>query len=236
MAATEYKLTVQSTKWLTPTVFEITFEPDLPLTFKPGQFVSIVIPGAGPNGRDLRRAYSIASAPIVRPIELCIKLVEDGPGTNYLKGLKVGETFKGFAPYGDFVYKKNISKNVCFISTGTGIAPFRSMILSQEYKDFPPKSAYCWFGVRREDELLYENELAHDPKVHWLAAVSQPTEKWQGYRGRITDYIRSLGSDFPWLETEYYLCGNGSMIAEVKTFLTEKGVTKENIHQEVYYK
>jgi len=52
----------------------------------------------------------------------------------------------------------------------------------------------------------------------------------------VTDYLRSLGSDYPWTETDYYLCGAGAMIDEVKAILTEKGVPKDAIHVEVYYK
>ena len=128
----EYRCVVKSRRELTPTVFELTFETELPMEFKGGQFVSVVVPGAGPGGRDLRRAYSIASAPHVRPIELCVKLVEKGPGSNYLAGLKPGDSFRGFAPYGDFVFESTPGRHACFIATGTGIAPFRSMLLAPE--------------------------------------------------------------------------------------------------------
>jgi ferredoxin-NADP reductase len=62
------------------------------------------------------------------------------------------------------------------------------------------------------------------------------TSTYPGFRGRVTDWFRAQGDEFPWLETEYYLCGGGSMIDEVKQILAAKGVFKESIHQEVYYK
>jgi ferredoxin-NADP reductase len=198
--------------------------------------VSIVVPGAGPGGRGLRRAYSIASAPESKPIELCVKLVEKGPGTNYLFKLRAGDTFKGYAPYGDFVYEPKPASHVCFISTGTGIAPFRSMILSKHFIDNPPLSTTLLLGVRDESEVLYDDQMSAIPKLKWVAAVSRPsTENWKGFRGRVTDYLRQL-EDYPWTTTEYYLCGGGAMIDEVKKILTERGVSKESIHQEVYYK
>src|SRR3954452_11905707 len=98
MKAIEYLCTVKSFRMLTPTVFETTFETDQPLQFKAGQFASVIIPGAGPKGRDLRRAYSIASAPELKPIELCVKIVEEGPGTQYLYKLRPGDKFKVVAP------------------------------------------------------------------------------------------------------------------------------------------
>lgn len=235
MAATEFLCQVKSNRMLTPTVFELTFETDKPFAFEAGQFISIIIPGAGPKGRDLRRAYSIASAPEARPVELCVKLVEEGPGTNYLYKLKTGDTCKGFAPYGDFTYEPKAGRHAVFIATGTGIAPFRAMVLSDPYKKTPPASAICLLGVRTEDELLYTEEFAGLNGVKWVPTVSQPKGEWKGFKGRVTDYLRGLGEDFPWRETEYYLCGNGAMIKEVQALLAEKGVTKDSIHQEKYY-
>ena len=236
MPALEYICTVEGVRMITPTVFELAFGINHPLDFKAGQFISIVVPGAGPGGRDLRRAYSIASPPQKRPVELCVKLVDGGPGTNYLYSLKPGATFKGFAPYGDFVYKTQPARRACFISTGTGIAPFRAMVLSPSYQAAPPKAAYSIFGVREKAELLYADELTGRKDLDWVAALSQPAPPdWAGFRGRVTDYLRKLPADFPWHETDFYLCGNGQMIAEAKTILTEKGVGKEAIHQEKYY-
>src|SRR6185437_7679718 len=134
MPAKEYHCEVTGFRELTPTVFEVRFQPQEPIEFKAGQFVSIVIPGAGPKGRDLRRAYSIASQPDARPIELCVKYVEAGPGTTYLAKLRPGDVFRAWAPYGDFVYRHHPDRHVCFISTGTGIAPFRAMVFSPEFK------------------------------------------------------------------------------------------------------
>lgn len=222
---------------LTPTVFELTFDTDQPFEFKAGQFVSVIIPGAGPNGRDLRRAYSIASAPEVRPVELCVKLVEEGPGTNFLYVLRPGDTFKAFAPYGDFTFESKAERHACFIATGTGIAPFRSMVFSKEFKANPPRSAVCMMGVHDESELVYMEEFGNETGVKWVPAVSKPkTTTYTGFRGRVTDYLRSLGDDYPWLETDFYLCGNGAMIDETKAILTARGVQKDSIHQEVYYK
>lgn len=235
MAASEYNCLVKYNRMISPTVFELGFETDKPFDFDGGQFISVIIPGAGPNGRDLRRAYSIASAPEKRPIELCIKLVEGGPGTNYLYKLKEGDRFRGYAPYGDFVYEAKCGRHALFIATGTGVAPFRSMLLSEKFRANLPASAICLMGVRTEDEVVYDAEMGRVANVKWIPAVSRPNGTWQGFTGRVTEYLRTLGADFPWTETEYYICGNGAMITEVKAILTEKGVAKECIHQEKYY-
>ena len=245
-AVTQYLCTVTEHRMITPSVYELAFEgvpipsadpakpsPTEPFHFRAGQYISIVIPGAGPNGRDLRRAYSIASHPEARPVELCVKIVDNGPGSNYLNKLKKGDTFRGYAPYGDFTYETSSEKHVCFIATGTGIAPFKSMMLSAEYLANPPKSATCLLGVREDEEVLYEKEIA--PHGKWVACVSQ-AKTWAGFRGRVTDYLKMIGDEFPWKETEYYLCGASQMIDEVRVILTERGVEKDAIHREIYFK
>ncbi len=236
MKAAELQCKVKSFRMLTPTVFELTFDTTPVLDFIAGQFVSVIIPGAGPEGRDLRRAYSIASKPGLTSIELCIKLVEGGPGTQYLYKLRPGDSFRVVAPYGDFVYKTNTGKHACFIATGTGISPFRSMLMSEHFKANSPASATCMLGVRTEDELLYSECFDALDHVKFIRAVSQPSPSWKGFSGRVTHYLKGLANDFPWLNTDYYLCGHGGMISEVKEFLAEKGVVKESIHQEIYYK
>ncbi|MGE0616246.1 MAG: ferredoxin--NADP reductase [Bacteriovoracia bacterium] len=236
MAAQERKCTVESVDMITPTTFELKFKVEPDCDFIPGQFISIIIPGAGPNGRDLRRAYSIASTPEERPFKLCIRLVENGPGTNYLHRLKPGETFRGFAPYGDFVYKPKADRHICFISTGTGVAPFRSMAFSKLYQEQPPRSGICLFGTTNTEELLYDEEWKSQSRVKWVVCMSRMGEEWKGYRGRVTQYMRDEMKDYDWQGAEYYLCGNGAMIDEAKKILLEKGVAPASIHQEVYYK
>ncbi len=227
---------------LTEDVIELHFEPKPAFEFAPGQFISVIIPGKGPGGRDLRRAYSIASGPeLVRSgkstLELCVKIVENGPGTQYLNALKIGDSIKGMAPYGDFVYKTKPGKHALFIATGTGIAPFRSMIYSKVFAENKPLSATLLFGARAPGDLLYVDELDHAlGKKSFVKTLSRVPGHTDAFKGRVTDWLRDHTSEIHWKETDFYLCGNGAMIDEVKQILADKGVEKGSIHQEVYYK
>ncbi len=227
-------------KFLTHDVVELHFESTPAFHFEPGQFVSIVIPGAGPGGRDLRRAYSIASHPEKNVFELCVKLVDGGPGTTYLNALNIGDSFKGIAPYGDFIYKVRPGKSAIFVSTGTGIAPFRSMVFSKIYKENKPAFTKLVFGARDTTDLLYTEELhaqlQPDLLGQFVQVLSRPTSEWGGFNGRVTDWLRAHTTQIIWQETEFYLCGNGAMIDEVKQILSLHGVEKTSIHQEIYYK
>ena len=229
-------------KSLTQDVIEFLFQAEPSFHFQPGQFISIVIPGAGPGGRDLRRAYSIASAPELsrdgKPVfELCVKLVEGGPGTTYLNSLKIGESMTGMAPFGDFVFKAKPGRHALFISTGTGLAPFRSMALSKIFAENKPLSTRILFGARNEGDLLYTEELlAALGSGNLIQALSRAQSNWCGFKGRVTDWLREYADKIDWANTEFYLCGNGAMIDEAKLILAGNGVEKTSIHQEVYYK
>ncbi|MEW6058495.1 MAG: FAD-dependent oxidoreductase [Bdellovibrionota bacterium] len=219
-------------------VFELRIARPEGMTFRAGQYMSIVIPGAGPGGRNLRRAYSIASTPEWEEIELCVKKVDGGPGTSYLDTLKAGDEFQAQAPFGDFYLEHDQSLPTLFVGTGTGLAPLRSMVLSKEWTGTGPLGFLL--GVREARDIIYPELFGVDrpaplrQKEHVQIALSRADDTWKGFRGRVTDYIRNMSWDFA--KSHYYLCGNGDMISEVKDYLmNSKGVTKEQIHTEKYY-
>lgn len=239
-------------KDLTPSgdVFELHLEYPQDLSFKAGQYLSVVIPGAGPGGRNLRRAYSISSPPKASTVDLCIKLVENGPGTQYLNSLKAGDEIQGQAPFGDFCLKHDQSAPTMFIGTGTGVAPLRAMILSEEWK--PQAPSVLLLGVRTELDIIYpelfpELHSSKLPTVVTLSrlCLSRPIGSpelggpWKGFQGRVTDFLRKFDwNSLKWnfQDTHYYLCGSGAMLAEIKEYLeNEHGVPKEQIHYEKYY-
>ena len=233
MPGKEYKCKVVYKKWLTPTVFDIRFEPHKGFKFEAGQFVSVVVPNQDPKGKPLRRAYSLAVAP-GDGFGLCVKRVLNGPGSGYLANLEVGDTFKIFAPYGEFVFDTKSPRGVCFVSTGTGLAPFLSIIRSKEYRLHSPPSAINIFGARTEDEIIMPG-FFEPLGVQELNAISQPSNQFSGFVGRVTDLLKSLGNEFAWMDTDFYLCGNGDMVKEVLNILKTKGVPHPHIHKEIYF-
>jgi ferredoxin-NADP reductase len=231
--AKEFVCKVLEITWLTPTVIGVRFEPSKRFRFDPGQFVSVVVPDPKGGKRPLRRAYSLAVAP-EEGYGLSIKVVQDGPGSHYMASLKPGDTFKAFAPYGDFVFDHESGREACFISTGTGVAPFLSMIQSKAYRDNPPPKATNVFGARTEDEIIYPGLFEKLGLVE-VNAISQPGPAYAGFKGRVTDYLKALPADWGWDITDFYICGNGDMVAEVRRLLRSRGVQESRIHQEVYF-
>jgi ferredoxin-NADP reductase len=94
--------------------------------FVAGQWLSVK--GSTPEGEEITRAYSIASAPSENPrFAFCLNRVQDGFMSNYLCDLGEGAEISFQGPFGDFILRLPL-RDTLMIATGTGIAPFRSML------------------------------------------------------------------------------------------------------------
>lgn len=230
--------TITELTWISPTVMKIRFEPNRKFRYEPGQFLSIFVPNPDGSKKLLRRAYSFANPynlAIDTGYELCVRKVDGGVGTSYLSSLGVGDTFQATAPYGDFVYRPLESdKSVCFIATGTGIAPFRAMILSSEFQENRPAKTTVLFGLSSEKEIFYGGEL-EKVGVEVIHAVPRASETWPGFHGRVTDYLKQLPPTWAWHGTQFYICGNPAMVIDTHKLLTQsRGVAESSIHKELF--
>ena len=207
------------------------------LDFKAGQFVTLDLPiHEKPNKR--WRSYSIASWPDgTNVFELVIVLMEGGVGTKYLfDETKVGVgselIFRG--PQGVFVLPNPIEKDLFLICTGTGIAPFRSMLHYINDHNIPHKNIYLIFGTRTKANLLYYNEMrdlaTQVQDFHYIPTLSR--EEWEGKKGYVHDIYEELAKEKQ--PAEFMLCGWKNMIDEAKKRIQEMGYDRKSIHQELY--
>src|SRR5215472_7665120 len=129
-----------------------------PFGFVPGQWLSLT--HARPDGEEITRAYSIASAPDGNRFALCLNRVQDGFMSNYLCDLAVGTEISAQGPFGNFILRPPLRDTV-FIATGTGIAPFRSMLhwLLADPERHQNKNFWLLFGSRREEDIYYHDEF-----------------------------------------------------------------------------
>lgn len=239
MPAREYECTVIASVWMSPTVFSLKFSPSKQFSYEPGQFMSVIVPtqfhGAQSTSKNVRRIYSFASSGKKEGYELCCQVVPGGTGSNYLASLKVGDTFRISAPFGHFFMETPSHRNACMIATSTGIGPFKAMVGSDRFKKDPPHATLLLFGARNPKEILYPGYF-ESKGVEVVHAISDDFNGWDGFRGRVTDFLRSLPESWPWQETDFYLCGNGFMIEDVKKYLMQvRGVPAKAIHQEAYF-
>jgi len=168
------------------------------LRFENGQFVMI---GLEVDGRPLARAYSVASPNYDEHLEFLSIKVQDGPLTSRLQHIKVGdEVLVSRKPTGTLViHDLKPAKNLYLFSTGTGLAPYMSLIQDIEVYDRFEKVILV-HGVRKVDDLAYkdfiENEL---PKNEFFGdevknkLIYYPTVTREAFKneGRLTDLIKS---------------------------------------------
>ena len=208
--------------------------------FKPGQFVTLDLPiHEKPNKR--WRSYSIASSPNNTNIfELVIVYFEGGLGTNYL----FNEVIEGSeiilrGPQGVFVLPAEITTDLYFICTGTGVAPFRSMVNNIYEKNLAHKNIHLIFGCRKLQDSLYEKEffelMKNMPQFYYYPCFSRETSvaenQYTGYVHPIYEKIIKQTND---TSAKFYLCGWKNMIDEARQKIQAAGFDKKAIHFELY--
>ncbi len=217
--------------------------------FKPGQFVTLDLPiHEKPNKR--WRSYSIASWPDGTNIfELVIVLLDGGAGTTYLfNEVKVGSELILRGPQGVFTLPEIIDKDLFFICTGTGIAPFRAMTHHIYNHSVPHKNIYLVFGCRLLCDGLYGREMKDleqkMPSFSYLPTYSRENPADDSIRKGYVHavYEEILKAKMVYTEGEktqpapayFYLCGWKNMIDEAKERIMALGYDRKAIHLELY--
>ena len=204
--------------------------------FAAGQFVSMQTEY---EGRQITRAYSIASAPLSdRFFDVCLNRVQDGFFSNYLCDLEEGSEVKFHGPHGYFVLKNPLRDSV-FIGTGTGIAPLRGMLhhLFADPSRNEGREFWLVFGVRNRETLYYNDEFAQlereNRNFHYFPTLSRPDDLWTGARGYVQDHVREIVKDRR--DMDAYICGLKNMVVANRDLLTkEKGWEKKSVLFERY--
>jgi len=235
--------TVLSVHHWTDKLFSFTCTRDPSFRFLNGQFTMVGLPTE--EGRPLLRAYSLASANYEESLEFLSIKVQDGPLTSKLQHLKVGDTVLiGRKPTGTLITDNLLpGKTLWLLSTGTGLAPFMSVIKDPEvYERF--ERVIVTHTCRTESELAYQafisDALPNDEIIGELVAgrlVYYPTVTREPFRnpGRITDLIRSgklftdLGqTPFSAEHDRVMLCGSTQMLRETRELLEAAGLEEGN--------
>ncbi|MBI4227022.1 MAG: FAD-dependent oxidoreductase [Candidatus Omnitrophica bacterium] len=241
MAKPPIVTTLAELRELSPTVkhFRFAFDAGDGFPFKAGQFLMLHVPQDGQP--PVRRAYSICSPPHdAGAVEIVVKRVEKGLASNYLFGLSANQRVTVDGPYGAFVLPTPLPKHLVFVCTGTGIAPFRAQIqtLFKTGVDATTRLTLI-FGVRYEDEVLYDEEWRGLAKTHpnfrFIPTISRPRHMpapWTGETGYVQTKLAHYAPPTP--ETAVFICGLWDMISAVEKTCRELGYTKKQIHYERY--
>ena len=215
------------------------FEFEVPDTadfhFTPGQFVSVIDRA---DTKEITRAYSIASPRNENRFALCLNRVSDGIVSPYLFDLQPGDEIEIQEPLGYFTLRHPGHRAV-FVATGTGIAPFRSILLDHLPRTEP--HVRLLFGVRYEEGLLYHDEFRRleqeHPTFKFLPTVTRPSESWAGRTGRVQahlDEALDLKSYEDKSTVDVYVCGLKEMVDDVRRELKARGFDRKQIIYEKY--
>jgi len=228
--------TVTSVHHWNETLFSFKTSRDPGFRFKNGHFVMI---GLETDGKPLMRAYSIASANYEDELEFFSIKVPDGPLTSRLQKIEPGdEILLSKKPTGTLVMDNLLpGRNLWLISTGTGLAPFMSIIKDPEVYETYDKIILT-HGVRYISELAYQDEIEALPENEYFGEMVKgnllyyPTVTREPFRneGRLTDAMesgkitRDLGlPDFDIEQDRFMICGSPSMLKDTCAILNNMG-------------
>lgn len=234
--------------------------------FVPGQFIQLGLPAeldstpAGDGGRTrtklLKRSYSLASAPFEREsYELCVALVTQGQLTPRLFGLEPGDRlWHDAVPKGRFTLEGVPSeRDVVLVATGTGVAPFVSMLRTHARDPRRFARLVVVHGAREQSDLAYRDELAaaarRDRRIAYVPILSRESRGsgWTGLRGHVQHVLEPpcfqsrAGFVLDPASAHVLLCGNPAMIDDVRAQLGSRGFTTDtprspgNVHFERYW-
>ncbi|MFH1376593.1 MAG: FAD-dependent oxidoreductase [Candidatus Woesearchaeota archaeon] len=220
----KYKIEVIGIKKFSEGSFILKTKKPKAFNFKAGQFVMI-------HYKNNKKAFSISSHPSNKTLYFLIKKHNKGAVTPFLYNLKKGDKIEISGPFGAFTIKDLSSKEIIFIAAGTGISPFRGMIL-EALKRFPNKKINLIFGFRQDfyykdffDKLKEKNK-----NFNYHAFCTGNIKDWKGKKGRVTEHMPKIIISPN--NKEAFICGPKEMAESTKNTLIKIGFKLDQIHME----
>jgi len=224
--------------------FWVRFDGD-PTPFEPGQYMTI---GVMVDGKIVQRPYSVASPPVAAGTdgyEFYVRLVQGGTFTPLLWRMPIGQGMRMIGPKGKFLLEPGDDRMHVFISSGTGNAPFVSM-MRQLLVDGAPRPAVFLNGVSHAHELGYRDivedwERSGEYPVTYIPTVSRPNDpvnvSWLGRTGRVETILGPVLDELGLTPADSiaYICGNPDMILSAEETLLARGYPEEQVHKELYW-
>ena len=221
------------------------------LPYSPGQYYTFTFPGLGPGGEGVDRCYSVSSAAAVtgggvEELTITVKRVPGGPVSAFVhERLRVGDTLRADGPYGVFGSDVRPGAGALYLSAGSGITPFLSMMRTRAVLlEKGERSLPLWSSVvhvhaaHSPADLVHRVEVMglsdrHETTVIPVCSADSPAEAWVGVRGRLTAAkLAVLAPDL--LDREVLICGPTAFMEAAVAMVVELGVPSERIHLESY--
>ncbi len=221
--------------------FEVPPQQQPEYLFRQGQYITLKLKV---NGEELRRSYSLCTSPYSeKELRVAVKEVSGGRVSTYVnRNLKVGDNIEVMTPMGQFysVLSGNNKKNYVLFAGGSGITPMMSILKSVLYVE-KQSHVTLVYANKNEDSTIFKPEIDKLAAAHRQLKVVYVFDEPKGevdpvQKGIMTKekaqllarHINLLSAD------EYFICGPGPMMENVKNMLEESRVAKEKIHIEYF--
>lgn len=245
MATKFYPIKLQSVEKTTEDCVILTLEvtPELKDTFafKQGQHLTLK---ADINGEDVRRSYSLCSAPLDNEWKVAVKKVPEGRFSTYANDvLKAGDTIEVMPPAGRFFVEIDAErqKNYVAFAAGSGITPILSII--KTHLEQEPKSTFKLFYVNQAASTIILKEELEGLKNIYLERfelfhfLTKEERSVSLFNGRIDaeklDVLMNVFIDQDH-QDDYFICGPNEMIFMIRDYLYDRGVDKKHVHFELF--
>lgn len=220
--------------------FDIPAEEKEKFEFKSGQYLTFK---QDLNGEEIRRSYSICSAPHENELKVAVKKVEGGKFSTFAcNSLSAGDTLESMKPMGRFGSKcEKSGANYLFFAAGSGITPIISIIKDLLNKD-ASASVTLVYGNKSIENIIFQEELEglknrYMGRIRIFYILSREVLSEEIYEGRINkDKCEKIGeklinfSEFD----EAFICGPEEMIHQVKEYLIDAGIDQSMIRFELF--
>lgn len=209
-----------------------------PTEFTPGQYITFKFQV---NGEELRRSYSLCSAPHENELRVAVKEVENGRVSGHInRNLRVGDFVECMPPEGNFTKESFLPEtHYIFFAAGSGITPVASLIKAALAANSNQKIT-LFYGNRNEESIIFKDELEKlseefgNFNVHHILSGGADSALYSGRInfGKATELLYNFcqGSQ----PREFFICGPSGMMTSVKNALTDAGTENEFIHMEYF--
>ncbi len=206
------------------------FPRPISLGYKAGQFMFVTIK----SGKDeLKKHFTISSSPTERDFVEFTKKLTGSRFSNALDALEVGDWARIDAPYGTFTFEGEFEK-IGMLSGGIGITPLRSVCKYCTDMQLETEIVLL-YGNHFERDIIFRREFEEMQKrnenLKVVFTVSEPSEGWSGYRGRIN--AQMIESQIPdYMERVFYTCGPPRMVEAMENLLKDLDVPQKQVKKE----
>lgn len=204
-------------------VSELTLQPSARLAFLPGQYLELAQPDPV-----IWRPFSIASPPEQSTLVLLIRTGETA-FSEFVRNLAAGDAVRCRGPQGRFTYRPS-PRSVAFLASGTGLAPFHSVLTSKAFSEHHPKQVVLFQRAGRPSSLLYAKQLSAMADLDWRPTVLEAEPGWNGHVGPVRQQLAAWAPR--WEAWDFYLCGKPAWVDELRRFLLTCGVPATQIFTE----